>query len=172
MHDLQSQRPPHLLDSDCRSPCRKQGCKNKLYLCFNDIPKCHFSRWRKQAKVAFCATSDAVLLETGVASCSSCSHQEDGKENALISMGDDLKSFAHVCEILALFSLAFQSTKRYKCIILGSNAKITFLECAFGHWVLWKSFLRFSYLKDCVLVTNVTTELISLSPIPTGWDWL
>lgn len=78
-----------------------------------------------------------------VASCSSCSHQEDGKESALLSMGDDLRSFAHVCEILALFSLAFQSTKKYNCIILGHNVKITFLECAFGHWVLWKSFLRF-----------------------------
>lgn len=86
--------------------------------------------------MAFCDTPDAVLLETGVASCSSSSHQEDGKESALLFMGDGLRSFAYVCEILALFSLAFQSTKRYKCIILGSNVKITFLECAFGHWVL------------------------------------
>lgn len=63
---------------------------------------------------------------------SSCSHQEDCKESTLISLGDDLRSFAHVCEILALFSLAFPRAERYKCIILGSNEKITFLECAFG----------------------------------------
>lgn len=161
-----------LLDSDCSSLFSKQDCKNILYLCFDDIPKCNFSQWRKTPKVAFCDTPEAVLLEIGIASWSSCSHQEDGKENSLISMGDDLRSFAHVCEILALFSLAFWSAKRYKCIILGSNVKVTFLERAFGHWVLWKSFLRFPCMRDCILVTNITTELISLSPIPTGWDWL
>lgn len=131
MHHLQSRRPP-LLDSDCSSPCRKQDCKNKSCLCFNDIPRCYFSQWRKKPKVTFCDSPEAVLLEIGAASCSSCSHQEDGKENTLISMGDDLRSCAHVCEILALFSLAFRSAKTYRCIILGSNEKITFLECAFG----------------------------------------
>lgn len=122
--DFPSQKPPPILASDCPSLCSKWNCRNKLYLSFCDIPKCHFSQGTKNPKAAFCVTPGAGLLEIQAASCSSCFNQEARKRNTLITTGYDPRRFARVCEILVILSQTFQNTTRCKHIILGSNLKI------------------------------------------------